>query len=421
MGEQANTVEASDTKDQYRHAIVQRAVGRRSELVEVIVGNILDELSEYANGRSPAELEDIRVGVQHSIDLCLSIIHVGGRPLDHDEHTLLRGTGAQRARQGIPKPAVLASVKIAMRVGRTFLMTCTDVGDDAAALMAAFRRITEALDTFEDEACSALGDGHDEGSAEVLMGGDRGEAMLVDRLLEQRFVSDEEVLDHASRVGLSRHRASYVVTVSSVGVADEARLRATAADLRSVVVVAVGPLRLTSPLHLPLVVQPRDPAEWLQLVDRLGHIARRHGTAVVWSEDGLPLTALSPVYKTVREGLPFLVAATRWAGAVPSLLVRFHRTQATGTPAQRAALLAEILQPLGSLPDRERAELLEALDALYETGGSSAGLARHLHLHKNTVANRLRRVQEVLGLDVRRPAERLVVETALRMRHLANG
>nr|MDQ3756478.1 helix-turn-helix domain-containing protein [Actinomycetota bacterium] len=74
--------------------------------------------------------------------------------------------------------------------------------------------------------------------------------------------------------------------------------------------------------------------------------------------------------------------------------------------------------PLDDLPERERTELLETLDALYETGGSSSALARHLHLHKNTVANRIRRVRDVFGLDVHRPAERLVLESAVRARHL---
>ncbi|HEX9969238.1 MAG TPA: helix-turn-helix domain-containing protein, partial [Acidimicrobiales bacterium] len=62
---------------------------------------------------------------------------------------------------------------------------------------------------------------------------------------------------------------------------------------------------------------------------------------------------------------------------------------------------------------------VDFLDALYETGGSAAALARHLHVHKNTIGNRIRRVGEVLGLDVRRPADRLVLETALRMRKVA--
>lgn len=416
----AATTNCEDAPGRYRLAILQRAEERSGELLDVIVSNILAELPEYANGRSAADLEDIRAGVQQSIGLCLSTI---GRPrlLSEEERSAVRSTGGQRARQGISKPVVLASVKIAIRVGRSFLMTCTDVGDDAEALVAAFRDITEILDRFEDEACCALAEGHDEAWGHVLSAADRGEAVLVDRLLERRFQDEEEMLDHAAEVGLSRRRDARVVVVTSLHAADEHRLRATVADVRSVVMSAVGPLRSTHRLHLPLIVQPRDRAEWATLLDRLPVVGSRHGTTIVWGERAAKLVALPPEYQSLREGLPFLAAATTRPGAVPSIITRFHRVQCSGTPEERAGLPTEVLGPLLSLPERERSELLAALDALYETGGSSTALARHLHLHKNTVGNRMRRVHELLGLDVRRPAERLVLETALRMRHLAAG
>jgi hypothetical protein len=414
-------MDGDSARERYRQAIATRAQERRSELLEVIFHNILDELPEYANGRSAAELEDIRVGVQHSIDLCLSILGPGGRLLHPEERSLLRCTGGQRARQGIPKPVVLASVKIAVRVGRAFLMTCNDVGEDAAALVAAFRDITEILDRFEDEACSSLAEGHDEAWGQVLSAADRGEAVLVDRLLEQRFEDGEEVLAHAADVGLSRLRAAHVAVVTSVGVLDEKRLRAAVAELRVLAMLAVGPLRVTHRVHLPFVVQPRDPEEWQRFVERLPQVAAKHGTTVVWAERPTALTDLAPVYASLRDGLPFLAAGSSRAGAQRALITRFFRVVCSGTPEERAELFEEIVRPLAGLAPRERNELLEALDALYETGGTSAALARHLHLHKNTVAGRLRRVHEVLGLDVRRPVERLVLEIALRMRHVADG
>jgi hypothetical protein len=408
------------TRQRYRHEIGQRAVARREELLDVIVSSILAELPEYGNGRSSGDLEDIRAGVQHSIDLCLSTID-RPRSLDEEERSILRCTGGQRARQGIPKPVVLASVKIAVRVGRTFLMTCTDVGDNPEALMGAFRDITEILDRFEDEACSALAEGHDKAWAHVLSGGDRGEAVLVDRLLEQRFVDGDEVVAHAVAMGLSSSRPAHVVVVTTSERPAPERLCATAADLRPLVMSAVGPLRSTHGLHLPCVVQPGGEAERAGLLDRLAQVGRRHGTTLVLDENGAPLTELAPRYRSVRDSLPFLATATTRPGAVRALIVRFHQVAWSGTPAERAEMLTAIVGPLHAVPERERAELLQTLDALYETGGSVAALARHLHVHKNTLGNRLRRVQEVLGLDVRQPCERLVLETALRMRHVLDA
>lgn len=403
--------------DTYRTEIVRRAVDRREQLCDVVVESILAELPEYANGRSPGDLADIRAGVQSSIDLCLATL-AGRADLSEDERHVLRATGAQRARQGVPQAALLASVKIAVRVGRTFLMTCTDVGDDASALMAAFRTLTEGLDRFEDAACSALAEGHEEAWGHVLSAVDRGEAVLVDRLLEHRFEDAEEVLAHAAGMGLSRSRIAYPMAVVPAGPSDEAALRAAADDVRSLVLAAVGPVRPAPRLHLPLVVQPRDGDEWRHVIERLPAVATRHRVTIVWGERGESLSELVSPYRSLRDGLPFLAAATTRATALPAVITRFHRIVCTGSPGERRELLAAILGPLFALPEREQAELLEVVDALYETGGSPSALARHLHLHKNTVANRLRRVQEVVGLDVRRPAERLVLELALRIRHV---
>ncbi|MDQ3758046.1 MAG: hypothetical protein M3394_09390, partial [Actinomycetota bacterium] len=342
----------SVTAARYREAIVRRAVDRRDQLLEVIVTNILAELPEYANGRSAADLEDIRAGVEHSIDLCLSVID-RPRSLDEEEQQSLRATGGQRARQGIPKPIVLAAVKIAVRVGRTFLMTCTDVGDDAEALMGAFREISELLDRFEDESCSCLAEGHDETWGHVLSAGDRGEAVLVDRLLERRFLMEEEVLAHAADIGLSQTREARVAVVTAAaGAGAEERLRATAGDIRQLVMSAVGPLRPVVHMHLPCVLQPRDAREWAELVDRLEQVGRRHRTAVVWSEQPVRLTALAPVYRSLREDLPFVAVARSGAGALPSLITRFHRLTWSGTPGERLDLIARILRPLDDLPER---------------------------------------------------------------------
>lgn len=408
-------MDCNATRDTYRLAIVEQALDRRTELAALIVSTILEELPEYASGRSAGELEDIRAGVQQSVDFCLATMQ-RGVGVGEDERHVLRRTGAQRARQGIPKPALLASVKVAVRTGRQFLTTLADVGDDPRAFMAAFREVNALLDRFEDEACSALAEGHDEGWPQVLSAPDRGEAVLVDRLLERRFADEEEMLAHAAQVGLSRHRRARVAVVASAQDADEGLLRATAAEVRSPGVAAVGPLRIVPAMHLPLVLQPRDGDDWRVIEARLSRAGSRHGTTVVWSVHAEALTGLSSIYRSVCEDLPFVAAATAWPGAVAAVIPRFHRVMAVGTAEERAELLGEVLRPLFSLPERERGELLDLLDALYETGGSTAALGRLLYVHKNTVGNRVRRVQDVTGLDVRRPAERLVLETAMRMR-----
>jgi sugar diacid utilization regulator len=59
-----------------------------------------------------------------------------------------------------------------------------------------------------------------------------------------------------------------------------------------------------------------------------------------------------------------------------------------------------------------RAELLQTLSAWFRTGGSPQRTARALHLHANTVSYRIRRVEEIAGLDLDEYQDRLLAQVA---------
>jgi hypothetical protein len=408
-----------DTEDRYRQAIVARVKAREDDLVGHVLTSMMTELPEYASGRSRAQIEEIATAVRRAACLCLETIGDGG-PIGEAEVRSLELVGGQRARQGIPRDVVLDSVKVATRVGRAFLMTCGEVGNDTEALMAAYRTIIVNLDRFEDVVVEALGRGYDAATREQLSGPDRGEAILVDRLLESRFQDEEEALKHAADVGLMTSLPAYVVVL--VGADDSAgtRLRDAAHDLRGHLRVAVGPARYTSRPHLPLLVQVGRPESWAATIALLEQVACARAVVVAYADAPASLTGLSPVYRSLQQGLPFLGAALADPGTVPALLLRFHRTLAVGTPEERLEMVHHVLEPLYRLPEREAAELLETLDAVSECGASPTALVPRLHVHKNTIGNRLRRVREVTGLDLRRPSHRLVLETSLRMRRVAD-
>jgi hypothetical protein len=72
------------------------------------------------------------------------------------------------------------------------------------------------------------------------------------------------------------------------------------------------------------------------------------------------------------------------------------------SPRLAARLRAKVLEPLGG---REHRELLRTLHALvacrFDRGATSAAL----HVHRNTLAYRLRRIQEIAGLDLEDPRD----------------
>jgi hypothetical protein len=403
-----------------RLAIVQRAKERGDELLAVVLTAIFEQLPEYGHVRSRGDVEDIRSGVGRSIELCLNVM-AEARRIDAGERVALHLTGGQRARQGIPKAVVVRSVTVATRVGYDFFVTCADRCQGFGDLTGALRQISTIIGQFEDDAIKALADGHDEAFGQVLTTADRGEAILVDRLLEGRWHDGDELSEHARAMGLHPGRHAHVVVVTAVDGLDEKLLRATIGKLRDSAPIAVGPLRVGSRVHLPAVVQPRDERAWRSLLSRLDRSAREQGTTAVFSERTANLLCVSPPYKAIEHGLPFVGAATGEPGTVPALIVRFHRVTCIGTPADRMELLNDVLGPIMSLHAKERAELLSVLDALYENGGSWASLARKLGHHKNTISNRFGRILELTGLDIRKPAERLALDTMLRFRFVAEA
>jgi DNA-binding PucR family transcriptional regulator len=69
--------------------------------------------------------------------------------------------------------------------------------------------------------------------------------------------------------------------------------------------------------------------------------------------------------------------------------------------------------------DRERSSaLLETLEVYFATGQSPALSAKRLHVHPNTITQRLDRVKRLLGASWNSPEHALDVQLALRLHRL---
>jgi DNA-binding PucR family transcriptional regulator len=62
--------------------------------------------------------------------------------------------------------------------------------------------------------------------------------------------------------------------------------------------------------------------------------------------------------------------------------------------------------------------LVATLEAWFASGGHLKGTAAALHLHPNTVTQRLERIGELLGADWRDPGRALDLQLALRLARL---
>lgn len=81
-------------------------------------------------------------------------------------------------------------------------------------------------------------------------------------------------------------------------------------------------------------------------------------------------------------------------------------------------LSSVILGPIDALPTAERDVLLQTLQAWIDKGGSMGDVAGALFCHRNTVRNRLRRIEEVTGKDVQDPRQICELHVALLARDL---
>jgi purine catabolism regulator len=86
--------------------------------------------------------------------------------------------------------------------------------------------------------------------------------------------------------------------------------------------------------------------------------------------------------------------------------------------AELRTFVADTLGPLASDPRSGAGVLLDTLDTYLAHGGNASQAAAALHLHRNTLAYRLRRVAQITGLDVDDPEARLRLHLALKVRRL---
>ncbi|KOV57371.1 helix-turn-helix domain-containing protein [Streptomyces sp. MMG1121] len=84
-----------------------------------------------------------------------------------------------------------------------------------------------------------------------------------------------------------------------------------------------------------------------------------------------------------------------------------------------AGFVDRTVGPVVTYDERRGTDLLHTLDAYFACGMSPARTKDALHVHVNTVAQRLERVGRLLGTDWQTPARALEIQLALRLRQLA--
>jgi DNA-binding PucR family transcriptional regulator len=84
-------------------------------------------------------------------------------------------------------------------------------------------------------------------------------------------------------------------------------------------------------------------------------------------------------------------------------------------PAEAEEFVQAVIGPLLAHDDARGTDLVATVEAWFDAQGSATRAGRALHVHTNTVIQRLERVDALLGPDWREPGRGLDVRLALRV------
>lgn len=128
--------------------------------------------------------------------------------------------------------------------------------------------------------------------------------------------------------------------------------------------------------------------------------------------------AIVAAYREARECLAALLALGRTDEIATAADLGFVGLL-LGSSGRPDAFVRSTLGPVVEYDAARRTQLVETLEAYFRVGGNLSRTAGELHLHVNTVTQRLDRVARLLGEEWTEPERQLEVQLALRLHRLA--
>jgi len=140
-------------------------------------------------------------------------------------------------------------------------------------------------------------------------------------------------------------------------------------------------------------------------------------TAVVCTGLG-GIADLGSAVERATADLRFLRPLGIEAATVPSASLAPYHALSSAEPAAVVRFVDEILGPVVDWDERRGTALFETLAAYFDDGESRHAVARHLHIHPNTVQQRLDRIRLLLAGDWEDSEFRFRVQAAARLERL---
>ncbi|WP_240617445.1 PucR family transcriptional regulator [Nocardioides speluncae] len=322
-------------------------------------------------------------------------------PLDDALYDAPLETGRRRAAQGVPLEAVLRSFRLGIELIWEELLACAkQCGPEASrAMLDEVARLWHLMDVFSMKTVEGYRQ-----EEERLRERDRaGREQLLRELLEGRG-ADTDIAAAAQRLLALPPTARYVVVVAAgvperpvVGSQrDQLAVHAVESVWGAQAGNEVGVLQLPEATGTPRVQQV------------LGAVLA--GRRVGVSPEAPTLAELGRAY---RQALLALATLPPDQPVVAALDDRLPEALLASAPEVADRLVRRALGRVLELPPDERDALLETLETWFAHNQSTTAAARALYCHRNTVLNRLARLEQVVGWSLTDERGRLLLRLAL--------
>lgn len=315
--------------------------------------------------------------------------------------------GAERARQGVPLEALVRASH------RDFQLLWRAIRDEAAAyggcdetmLLDGVAPLWEAIDLQS----TRLADGYRRAHEELARRDGERRDRLFDALLDGRGAEPELAREACAALGLPA-RGPYVMVVASEGddVATFPALSVPTATLHRHGMRTAWRHRLE---HSIGIVALGDGGAAGLIRTLVGPWCGRAGVSPPIAE----LAEVPLAHKLADVASRTMVRTER--GAV-MLDERLPEALVAGDQQLAERLVERVLGPVLELPALESERLLTTLTALLDCGGSVSEASARLYCHRNTVLQRMRRLEDLVGMSLREPRSVAQLYLALQARQL---
>jgi hypothetical protein len=380
---------AAGTRNPNLSAVVRAIVGRADDLARAMVDLVRQEVPFHQTSELVSD-EELWQTVRSHLDSVLGPLGRTGRGF---KTASASETGRRRAKTGVPLPVVLNSYRVCARYIWDEL--CREARHSGLASDADLIEATSVMWRAEDQFTQAMVAGYQQQMTEQFFNHEQERSALLQALFEGRMTDTAAIWEAADTMRISV-RGPHIVVCAELTTIGRAVLPDVEQRLAAVNVSSAWGL------------QPDIQIGILQLTNR------NRLNAVVDILKGFPATriGLSPMFDDLADtsrALRYARTAMNASRLDRSSVTVFDEdalaVTAVGAPELMRRVSSNVLGALNDLTDDERDLLLDTLEAWFDSNGSIAQVASRLFCHRNTVRQRLLRLEQRTGRSVNNPRE----------------